>query len=185
MLHVKRVRLWQRFLSVVPFVAIGFTPASASPSEPTQGNSAHRVSRPKQAIHVSAATVLCLAQKGLQPSGKPVPAKGKRPAGVAVYGVAGLGIGVKEGDVVTEIMGQPVRSAVQGIALIMAARAARRPVITGTVWRQARAIGVTVEQPYTIPDCDPKDAECWKSQCLEHASKANGRPAKAASAAAN
>jgi len=134
----------------------------------THGTKSHPVSeKPKQLIYVSATKVLCFAQQGSQPSGKPVPAKGKRPAGVAVYGVSGLGIGAKDGDVVTDILGQPVRSVTQGIMMIVAARAAERPVITGTLWRGMRSISVAVEQPYTAPDCSAADADCWRSHCAQ------------------
>ena len=121
----------------------------------------------RHSVFISAAQVLCVAQQGIQPSGKPVPAKGKRPAGVAVYGVSTLGFNVRDGDVVTEIMGQPVRSVTQGIAMILAARAAKRSSITGTAWRALRPYSVTVEQPYTMPDCSADDSDCWKSQCAK------------------
>jgi len=137
-------------------------------SQTAHGIKPHQVSeKPKQSIYVSATKVLCLAQQGSQPSGKPTSAKGKRPAGVSVYGVSGLGIGAKDGDVVTDILGQPVRSVAQGIMIILAARAAERPVITGTLWRGMRSISVAVEQPYTAPDCSATDADCWRSQCAQ------------------
>jgi len=121
----------------------------------------------RRSIHITSATVLCLAQQGLQPTGKPVGAKGKRPAGIAVFGVSGLGLGVRDGDVVTDILGQPVRSVAQGIALIIAARVSNRATIEGTVWHAMRPYTVTVEQPYAMPDCSAEDSDCWKSQCAQ------------------
>jgi hypothetical protein len=140
-------------------VSVGSPAARAS--EPS------RAAASKSSIYIPAPKVLCLALQGTQPSGRPTPARGKRPAGVAVYGVTGLGVGVKDGDVITEIMGQPVHSVAQGIALIIAARAARQHLITGTLWRATRAMSIAVEQPYTVSDCDEQDADCWKSRCSE------------------
>jgi hypothetical protein len=123
-----------------------------------------------------------MAQQGFQPTGKPVHAKGKRPAGVAVFGISGLGLGVRDGDVVTDILGQPVRSAAQGIALIIAARASNRPTIEGTVWRAMRPYAITVEQPYSMPDCSVEDSDCWKSQCeKDKKAKAKSRAGSSAS----
>ena len=154
--------------ALVPFSVIALESRRAASSESAPDTKSHQQStKTKPSIHVSASKVLCLAQQGSEPSGKPTPAKGKRPAGVALYGVSGLGIGAMDGDVVTEVLGQPVRSVAQGIMLIIAARAAQRPVITGTIWRGSRPISVAVEQPYTVPDCSTEDADCWKSQCAK------------------
>jgi hypothetical protein len=135
----------------------------------------------RRSIHITSTTVLCLAQQGLQPTGRPVAAKGKRPAGVAVFGVSRLGLGVRDGDIVTEILGQPVRSVAQGIALIIAARASNRPSIEGTVWHAMRPYAVTVDQPYSMPDCSAEDSDCWKSRCAQD-KKAKAKP-RASSAA--
>ncbi len=137
----------------------------------------------RRSIYITSTTVLCLAQQGFQPTGKPVVAKGKRPAGVAVFGVSGLGLGVRDGDIVTEILGQPVRSVAQGITLIFIARASNRPTITGTVWHAMRPSGVTVEQPYTMPNCSAQESDCWKSHCeQDKKSKAKPRAGDPASA---
>jgi len=155
-------------LALVPFLVTIVGSPWVAASDAAHGTKAHQTSeKAKQSIYVSATKVLCLAQQGSQPSGKPTPAKGRRPAGVAVYGVSGLGIGVKDGDVVTDILGQPVRSVAQGIMMIIAARAAERQVITGTLWRGMRSISVAVEQPYTAPDCSAADVDCWRSHCAQ------------------
>lgn len=163
-MKVAHALLW----ALVPFAVTIIGSPWVAASETTRGTNVHQASgKPKPSIFVSATKVLCLAQQGSQPSGKPAPAKGKRPAGVAVYGVSGLGIGAKDGDVITEIMGQPVRSVAQGMMLIIGARAAERPVITGTLWRGMRSFSVAVEQPYTEPDCSAGDADCWRSHCAQ------------------
>lgn len=153
---------------MVPFSVIALGSPWVASSEREHGMAPHQASaKSKQSIYISATKVLCLAQLGSQPSGKPIAARGKRPAGVAVYGVSALGIGARDGDVVTDILGQPVRSVAQGIMLIIAARANQRSVITGTIWRGTRPISVAVEQPYTMPDCSAEDADCWRAQCTK------------------
>jgi len=124
-----------------------------------------RISPPRRLLYVDAATVLCLVQDGVQPSGKPVPAKGSRPAGIAVYGVNRLGIGAIDGDILTDVLGQPVRSAAQVIAMVIAARAANRSIIFGTVWRGIHPYSISVEQPYDMPNCSPDEHDCWRSRC--------------------
>lgn len=170
-------------LLLIPVAVVSLWAQFASTAEPVRKDPPHESAKAGPSIFVSAAQVLCLAQKGLQPTGKPVAAKGKRPAGVAVYGVSGLGIGARDGDVVTEILGQPVRSVPQGVAMIVAARAARRPVITGTIWRRACPLAVTVEQPYDVTNCNADEADCWKSHCVDRGKpKAKARRDKPATA---
>jgi hypothetical protein len=125
-----------------------------------------------RALHIDTSTVLCIAQLGIQPSGKPVLQKGKRPAGIALFGVSALGVGVLDGDVLTEVLGQPVRSQFQVIAIVIAARNANMSMISGTLWRGAHAYSVTVDQPYQIPDCTSDDPDCWRTRCKDD--KPNG-----------
>ena len=124
-------------------------------------------SRRSRAIHIDTSTVLCIAQMGIQPSGKPVPPKGKRPAGIALFGVGALGVGVLDGDVLTEVLGQPVRSQFQVIAMVMAARSANMSTVTGTLWHGMRAYSVAVDQPYDIPNCSSDDPNCWRTKCKD------------------
>lgn len=118
-------------------------------------------------ISIDADTVLCIAEKGFAPTAKPVSPKGKRPAGIAVYGVSALGLGVLDGDVLTEVLGQPVRSQAQVVALVMVARGANKSTISGTLWRGMRAYSVSVQQPYEFPDCSAEQSECWRSKCKD------------------
>jgi hypothetical protein len=120
-----------------------------------------------RAIHVDTNTVLCIAQMGIQPSGKLVPPKGKRPAGIALSGVTALGIGVLDGDILTDVLGQPVRSQFQVIAMVMAARGANMSTISGTLWRGTRAYSVMVDQPYDAPNCSATEPDCWRMRCKD------------------
>jgi len=135
---------------------------------------AHRQVAPARPIYIDANTVLCIAQRGIQPSGKAVAPKGKRPGGVAVYGVSSLGVGVADGDVLTEVLGQPVRSQTQVVAMVIAARSASLSAISATLWRGMRSYTVTVEQPYDMPNCSPDDQSCWRSHCGDEKSQSSG-----------
>ena len=116
-------------------------------------------------LHIDANTVLCIAQEGVQPSAKPVQQKGRRPAGIAVYRVSPLGIGVLDGDVLTDVLGQHVTSQAQVVAIVIAARSANMATISGTLWRGMRPYTITVEQPYDIPNCAIEESDCWRSRC--------------------
>lgn len=105
--------------------------------------------KPLPSVRVSQAAVLRLAQAGRRPTGVPVAASGNRPAGIQVFGVSALGIGVRDGDVLTHVSEVPVTQAGQVVAMVIAARGARKPVITGRLWRGNRSYSIVVEQPYT------------------------------------
>jgi hypothetical protein len=124
-----------------------------------------RIGPTPRSLYVDAATVLCLVQNGVQPDGKPVPAKGSRPVGLSLYGVSRLGIGVIDGDILTDVLGQPVHSAALVVAMVVAARAVNRSIIYGTLWRGMRPYSIAVEQPYGTPNCSPDEHDCWRSRC--------------------
>jgi hypothetical protein len=109
------------------------------------GASAERV---LPSIRVPEGTVLRLANSGRKPTGRPVPAEGRRPAGIQVFGASALGIGVRDGDVLTHVSEVPVSSVGQVVALVIAARGARQKAITGRLWRGELSYLVVVEQPY-------------------------------------
>ncbi|MGC4068064.1 MAG: hypothetical protein QM784_26135 [Polyangiaceae bacterium] len=99
-------------------------------------------------LRVSEATVLRLANAGRKPTGRPVPAEGARPAGIQVFGASALGLGVRDGDVLTHVSEVPVTSVGQVVALVIAARGARQKAIVGRLWRGERSYLIVVEQPY-------------------------------------
>jgi hypothetical protein len=106
------------------------------------------VVRPKRGIRVPAATVLRLANRGVRPSGSPVPASGDRPAGLALQGVGALGVGLRDGDVLTQVAGAPASSAGAVIGAVLAARQRRAPAMSGLVYRGSEKIALYVEMPY-------------------------------------
>ncbi len=133
---------------------------SASPTtEPARSKTGAKGRKPTPArsggVFVSAATVVRLADARAMPQAVPVAAKAPRPAGLRLVGVAGLGIGMKDGDVLTEVLGTPVRSVGQVIQLVIQARGRREARISGRFWRAGLPWTVVVEQPYLENPASP------------------------------
>lgn len=103
---------------------------------------------PAPVIFVSQKAVLGLAASGARPHGAPAPATAVRPAGLRLMGVAALGIGLLDGDVLTRAVGAPALSTGAVIQAVLAARARHAPVLEGEVWRGDRRYVLRVEQPY-------------------------------------
>jgi len=97
---------------------------------------------------VSADKVLQLAEQGVRPGGIPVSSSGKRPGGLMLVGVGSLGIGLREGDILTEALGRPAVSDAAVVGAIIRARGARQSHLSGRVWRDGRTFPLVVAQPY-------------------------------------
>lgn len=110
---------------------------------------------PAPGVLVSARTVLSLANRGVSPSAVLVPPSGPRPAGLRLAGVGALGIGMRDGDVLTRVLGVPVSSVSAVADLVIRARARQLPRISGEFWRDGRPRTVVVEQPYLDPVAAP------------------------------
>jgi hypothetical protein len=102
-------------------------------------------------VTVRAESVLRLASVGARPSAVPVRAQGDRPAGLALIGVSGLGVGLVDGDILTHAGGAAARSAGEVVGLVIASRGARVSQISGRFWRRGRYYHLVVEQPYLEP----------------------------------
>lgn len=152
-------------IPVSVLLALAVSISSQSLAKDARKPTEHRRAVPTKSIRVDANTVLCIADRGIQPSSRPVPQKGKRPAGLAVSGVGALGLGVADGDVLTEVLGQPVRSQAQVVAMVMVARNQNMSEISATVWHGTQPYSVTVEQPYDVPNCSAEEPSCWRSRC--------------------
>jgi hypothetical protein len=136
-------------LSPLDATSDGSVIASPKPKpqkKPNQGASSK--TKPLPSVRVPASVVLRLARIGQRPSGVPVAASGNRPAGIQVFGAAPLGIGVRDGDILTRVSGVPVSQVGQVIALVIAARGTKAREITGQLWRGNRSYTIVVEQPY-------------------------------------
>ena len=104
-----------------------------------------------QALFVSAASVLQLAKTAARPQGTFVAQGPQHPAGLRLMGVAGLGIGVQDGDILIDAMGITPRSSSEIIGAIIQARAQHVRYSSGTLWRGGQTFRITVEQPYLDP----------------------------------
>ena len=100
------------------------------------------------ALFVSRAKVLELARSAARPRGAFVSASSQHPAGLLLSGVAALGIGVQDGDILIEALGATPRSPGQVIGAIIEARAQKARALSGTLWRQGQTLRIVVEQPY-------------------------------------
>lgn len=114
---------------------------------------ARRASKPlpkakPAALFVSQATVLALAQSVARPTGSFVGQTAEHPAGLRLSGVAALGIGVQDGDILIEALGITPRAPGQIIAAVIEARAKQARFLSGKLWREGQTFPITVEQPY-------------------------------------
>ena len=99
-------------------------------------------------LFVSAAAVLVLAQQGARPSGIPVPSSGARPAGLMLVGVSQLGVGLRDGDILTHALGRPAVSEAAVVGAVIRARGARQSQLSGRIWRDGKTFPLVVAQPY-------------------------------------
>lgn len=122
-------------------------------------NAAGALPTPKHGIRVNRANVLRLARARAVPSGQFVAAGEGRPAGIRLSGVSGLGIGVRDGDVLTHVSGVPVTDKGQVVNLVLQARARRAAQVTGRFYRGAEPWLLLVEMPYPEPKNPPAGAD--------------------------
>jgi len=127
--------------------------AFSSPANRSNANAKKRarsraVVKPGHGLRVSAGTVLRLARAAVIPVGHSVPARGARPPGIEVTGVTALGIGVRDGDVLTEVAGVPVTDATEVVAIVLALRQRHDGAISAVFYRDKEPWALTVEMPY-------------------------------------
>ena len=103
------------------------------------------------------------AHQRMAPQGKSAPAEGSMPAGIELFGVAPLGIGLLDGDRLVSIGGAPVSERSQVVEHVLAARGRREDRIEVGLLRRTQAgpvaFSVTVNQPYSDTDTTPVSAE--------------------------
>lgn len=136
--------------SVAPPPVVETQVAAVKQQAARRGKRAPAAAQPR-GLFVSAATVLALAKSKAEPRGTFVGESEQHPAGLRLSGVAALGIGAEEGDILIEALGVVPRSSGQVIGAIIEARARRARFLTGTLWRRGQTLPVTVEQPYEGP----------------------------------
>lgn len=103
---------------------------------------------PKFGIRVPAQTVLRLANARAVPQGTFVAAEPGRPAGMRLHGVSGYGVGLRDGDVLTQVAGIPSTSRSQVVNAVLQARAVKAPAISAIFWREGEPWRLLVEMPY-------------------------------------
>lgn len=128
----------------------GDASASRVASGPTKmARAAKHGSKPAtHAIRISSAQVLSLASHRAVPDAAPIGANADHPAGLLLRGVSGLGIGMQDGDVLTEAAGQRASSVAAVVGVVLAARARHSAEISGRFFRAGVPYVITVEQPY-------------------------------------
>lgn len=99
-------------------------------------------------VRVRSEQVFELAERRALPGARPVPAEGGRPAGLELHGVSGLGVGMRDGDVLTSVAGAEVTSLAAVTELVLRERARRAPEISAQFWRDGAPGLLVVEQPY-------------------------------------
>jgi hypothetical protein len=117
-----------------------------SPREPPSSSAGPTITT--GGIFVPRARVTAAVKAGIRPgSGGAAPATAWRPAGTLVVGVGTLGVGLRDGDVVTRVGAVPATSVNAVVGAIDAALRAGAPAISAEVWRGRHRIVVTVELP--------------------------------------
>lgn len=99
-------------------------------------------------IRISASQVLALAARRAMPQAVPVKASALHPAGLLLQGVSALGVGLQDGDVLTEAAGQKATSVAAVVGIVLAARGRQVPEISGKFYRGGVPFALSVEQPY-------------------------------------
>jgi hypothetical protein len=102
-------------------------------------------------LKVREATILRLAQARAIPAVVGVGAQAGRPAGLRFTDVEGLGVGLKNGDVLTRVAGVPAVNRGAVVAAVLAVREQRAPSINAEFWRGDTLWQLVVEMPY-LPD---------------------------------
>jgi len=130
--------------------------APAVPAEPPKAKHRHGKRRtfssspaaPVRGVFVTAGRVLELARSGVVPRGVPVPADDRRPAGILLTDVERLGVGLRNGDVLTSAVGIPARAEEDVVTAVLSARKHRAAHVSGRFWREGEEWALVVQMPY-------------------------------------
>jgi hypothetical protein len=135
---------------IVPVMALLASDANVAAVAAPKGKKTRAASSAPagRSIFVSAETVLKLADGRVKPRGVRVAANGARPAGLKLVGVGALGVGLRDGDVLTTALGQPALSSSAVVRAILVARSQRARVLEGEFFRGQERWVLRVEQPY-------------------------------------
>lgn len=114
------------------------------------------IAPPPASSRASKESVLAWANAQFVPRGRSVPASHGMPAGIEVFDVGGLGLGLVERDRLIAVDGVAVGSRSEVVAAALAARGREQEVIQATLMRRTaegpQRFTVTIEQPYLEPE---------------------------------
>lgn len=123
---------------------------SSERSAPTSGRRAEEVT--VGGLFVPRRRLMAIVEAGARPSSAGyAPATAWRPAGTVLAGVGGLGVGLRDGDVVTRVGGAQATSPNAVVGAVGAALRRQAPAIDAEVWRDRHRISLTVELPKLRP----------------------------------
>ncbi len=125
-------------------------------------------------VYVSADQVERLSRVTKVPASRFVEPKGERPAGLQVAGVSGLGIGVRDGDVLTRVAGANVKSSAAVISTVLQLRAKRVAAISGEFWRGQERFQIVFQMPYLSPETAPSGSAAKLGRATRHLICAGG-----------
>lgn len=108
-------------------------------------------------IFIGKDTVMRLARAGVVPTGQPVAASAAHPAGILLAGVGALGIGLVDGDILTDVEGRPVQTEAQVVGMVIAARSRHAEQMSAVIWRRNGAPAHA--HPHAHPDAH--NGERW------------------------
>lgn len=117
-------------------------------SSPSSNASSANSMAPRRGLRVRSDTVLRLAKVRVIPEGTYVAPDQRRPGGMRLSGVGGLGVGLAEGDVLSHVGGAPVTSRSAVVTAVLQARARRASEISALFWRDGEPWRLVVEMPY-------------------------------------
>jgi hypothetical protein len=122
--------------------------ALAAPAKDSKARAHGHAAGVARGIRISANQVLALAARRAMPQAVHVRATAQHPAGLMLRGVSALGVGLQDGDVLTEAAGQKATSVATVVGIVLAARGRQVPEISGRFYRGWVPFGLSVEQPY-------------------------------------
>jgi hypothetical protein len=121
---------------------------SAAPKKKGKGKKAPSASPEAPSVYVSERTILRLAKARAVPAAQSVAATDARPGGVQLLGVSSLGVGMQDGDVITEVAGRRVRGEGDIVAAVLVARSQQAPTVSAVFYRGKVRGTLVVAMPY-------------------------------------
>ena len=127
------------------------SPSPSSPKKKGKGKhapTAKGASPEGPSVYVSERTILRLANARAVPRSQSVAATDDRPGGVQLFGVSALGVGMQDGDVITEVAGRSVQGQGDIVAIVLAVRSRQAPTVSAVFYRGKVRGTLVVAMPY-------------------------------------